>query len=282
MPLRKLITFTLTIPSIAIGVFAMYQNHVPFAIWGQNIGCLVLMSVISLLMITRKFNNTENRYNHNQLLLPAAIIALILTFANQGMEGVHRWISIGAVKLNVAMIVLPIILLELYQVLKIRGLTYAGVSAFIILLVLFFQPDASQLTAFAIPVMIMLSQNTRSKKIRFLITGVSVLFIVYSWIRLDHLPPVNYVERILMMVADMGGIWFVLGIISLAILPAPFILLPPKNAVSVSRYIGCYYIVILLSTLFGNFPVPLMGYGISPIVGYYLSLTWYFNLINTP
>lgn len=280
MPLRKLITFTLTIPSIAIGVLAMYQNHVPVAIWGQNIGCLILMSVISLFMITHKFNNTGNRYN--QLLLPAAIIALILTFANQGMDGVHRWISIGAVKLNVAMIVLPVILLELYKVLKIRGLTYAGVSALIILLVLFFQPDASQLTGFAIPTMIMLSLNTRSKKIRFLITGVSVLFIVLSWIRLDHLPPVDYVERILMMVADMGGIWFVSGIISLAILPAPFLLFPPKHAVSVSRYIGCYYIVILLSTLFGNFPVPLMGYGISPIVGYYLSLTWYFKLINTP
>ena len=280
MPLRKLITFTLTIPSIAIGVLAMYQNHVPFAIWGQNIGCLILMSVISYLLITHKSNITGNRYN--QLLLPAAICALVLPFANQGMEGVHRWISIGAVKLNVAMIVLPMILLELYQVLKIRGLTYAGVSAFIILLVLFFQPDASQLTGFAIPVMIMLSLNTRSKKIRFLITGVSVLFIVLSWIRLDHLPPVNYVERILGMVADMGWIWFVSGVISLAILPAPFLLLPPKNAVSVSRYIGCYYIVILLSTLFGNFPVPLMGYGISPIVGYYLSLTWYFNLINTP
>lgn len=280
MPLRKLISFTLTIPSIAIGVLAMYQNHVPFAIWGQNIGCLILMSVISFLLITHKSNITGNRYN--QLLLPAAICALVLPFANQGMEGVHRWISIGAVKLNVAMIVLPMILLELYKVLKIRGLTYAGVSAFIILLVLFFQPDASQLTGFAIPVMIMLSLNTRSKKIRFLITGVSVLFIVLSWIRLDHLPPVNYVERILVMVADMGWIWFVSGVISLAILPAPFLLLPPKNAVSVSRYIGCYYIVILLSTLFGNFPVPLMGYGISPIVGYYLSLTWYFNLINTP
>lgn len=280
MPLRKLITFTLTIPSIAIGVLAMYQNHVPFAIWGQNIGCLILMSVISFLLITHKSNIAGNRYN--QLLLPAAICALILPFANQGMEGVHRWISIGAVKLNVAMIVLPMILLELYQVLKIRGLTYAGVSAFIILLVLFFQPDASQLTGFAISVMIMLSLNTRSKKIRFLITGVSVLFIVLSWIRLDHLPPVNYVERILVMVADMGWIWFVSGVISLAILPAPFLLLPPKNAVSVSRYIGCYYIVILLTTLFGNFPVPLMGYGISPIVGYYLSLTWYFNLINTP
>ena len=280
MPLRKLITFTLTIPSIAIGVLAMYQNHVPFAIWGQNIGCLILMSVISFLLITHKSNITGNRYN--QLLLPAAICALVLPFANQGMEGVHRWISIGAVKLNVAMIVLPMILLELYKVLKIRGLTYAGVSAFIILLVLFFQPDASQLTGFAIPVMIMLSLNTRSKKIRFLITGVSVLFIVLSWIRLDHLPPVNYVERILVMVADMGWLWVVSGVISLAILPAPFLLLPPKNAVSVSRYIGCYYIVILLSTLFGNFPVPLMGYGLSPIVGYYLSLTWYFNLINTP
>lgn len=32
--------------------------------------------------------------------------------------------------------------------------------------------------------------------------------------------------------------------------------------------------IILISTLFGNFPVPLMGYGISPIVGYFISITW--------
>jgi len=92
---------------------------------------------------------------------------------------------------------------------------------------------------------------------------------------LDNLPPVNYVERIVNMVADMGLIWLILGVASLVALPVPFLLFPSQNTESISRYIGCYYIIIILSTLFGNFPVPLMGYGISPIIGFYISLIWY-------
>jgi len=193
------------------------------------------------------------------------------------MESVHRWISIGILKLNIAMIVLPIILIELWNVLKIKGLKYGSVIAFGILLVLFFQPDASQLTGFAVPMMIMLSRKTNSKVIRLLIISVFSLFIILSWMYLDNLPPVNYVERIVNMVADMGLIWLIIGVASLVALPVPFLLFPPQNTESISRYIGCYYIIIILSTLFGNFPVTLMGYGISPIIGFYISLIWYIN-----
>lgn len=168
------------------------------------------------------------------------------------------------------------------QVLRVRGyrcnIKYITISfSDSSWMVLFFQPDASQLTGFAVPIMIMLSRKTNSKVIRLLIISVYSLFIILSWMYLDNLPPVNYVERIVNMVADMGLIWLILGAASLVALPVPFLLFPPQNTESISRYIGCYYIIIILSTLFGNFPVPLMGYGISPIIGFYISLIWYIN-----
>lgn len=55
-------------------------------------------------------------------------------------------------------------------------------------------------------------------------------------------------------------------------------LFPPKNYKLPSICIGLYFAILLLSTLFGNFPVPLMGYGFSPIIGYFISIMWYTKL----
>ena len=256
----------------------MYRNQISLAIWSQNIACLLLMSFLSLIVMKRKCVSSRSRYK--KLMLPAILGLLILTFANQGVEGVHRWISIGIVRINVAMIILPLTLIELWNTFQTKDLWFGGGVAFGIVLILFFQPDASQLAGFAIPVMIMLGGKTKSKIVRLSIFCILSSFVVFSWIFLDNLPPVSYVEKILDMVAGMGVVWLILGVISLVILPTPFLLFPPKNAKPISRYIGCYYIIVIFSTLLGNFPVPLMGYGISPIIGYYLSLIWYHNSKN--
>ncbi|WAG55898.1 hypothetical protein LL033_01280 [Clostridium estertheticum] len=44
----------------------------------------------------------------------------MLTFISSGVEGVHRWVSVGPIKFYVAVIVLPIILIELWKLLQIR------------------------------------------------------------------------------------------------------------------------------------------------------------------
>ena len=36
--------------------------------------------------------------------------------------------------------------------------------------------------------------------------------------------------------------------------------------------IALYYALMTLASFFGNFPVPFMGYGISPILGYYIMM----------
>lgn len=102
-----------------------------------------------------------------------------------------------------------------------------------------------------------------------------IVFFLFLTAFLDGLEPVSYVEGIITLVSDMGMIWFVLGIISLAILSLTFFILPPKENKMLSMCFGIYFMVILISTVFGNFPVPLMGYGISPIIGYFISIIWF-------
>jgi len=99
--------------------------------------------------------------------------------------------------------------------------------------------------------------------------------IIISWVFLDELPPVSYVENIVRLLANMGILWLSLGVISLVILPLPFIFFSPEKYKLLSVSIGMYFIIILISTLFGNFPVPLMGYGVSPIIGFFISITWF-------
>ena len=251
----------------------MYVNHVPYIIWGQNIVCFLFMSLIAFISLIHK--SVKPKEHLRSYLLPALIFLLALTLINPGMDGVHRWISIGIIRLNVAMIVLPAILIEVGWILQIKGFKTGlfisiGISCFLL-----FQPDASQLTGFAISAMVLLSARTRSKKLRIIIIIIFILPIVFSWLNLDHLPPVSYVEGIVSMVAQMGLVWLICGIISLAILPMHFLVFPPQNAKLVSRCIGLYFIVMIGSTWFGNFPVPIMGYGMSPIIGYSIAAIWY-------
>ena len=264
-------------PSIVIGAFTMYRNEVSIMRWMQNIICFLLLSVISLFIVKGKHNINKNKDKRNIITISMALCFLILTFLFPGMEGVHRWVSLGFIRVNAAIIVLPLILIALWHLVQTKGVKIGFTITIGIVLLLLFQPDASQLTGFAIPAMIMLFSKVNSKTLRLLIASIFSIFVISSWVYLDNLPPVDYVERIVYMVANMGNLWLFLGIISLIILPLPFLLFPPKNAELLSSCIGIYFIIVIISTLFGNFPVPLMGYGISPIIGYFISIIWYTN-----
>lgn len=51
---------------------------------------------------------------------------------------------------------------------------------------------------------------------------VSASIVVLSWVFLDDLAPVPYVEQILYLVAELGLVWLMLGIISLLLILFPF------------------------------------------------------------
>ncbi len=267
------IPLMLTIPAITIGAIAMYLNEIPTLIWAQNMFFLVIAGLISFFAVLSKLNMKRSSAYDISILI--SLLLIILTFISPGMDGVHRWLSIGIINFNVSMIVLPILIIELWKLLQIKGLSFTIIITIVVSILLSIQPDASQLTGFAIPMMVMLCRKTDKKVLRLLIVGILSILIILSWVFLDNLSPVAYVEGILSLLANMGLIWLILGVFSLAILPVPFILFPPKNLKLPSVCVGLYFIIILISTFCGNFPVPLMGYGVSPIIGYFIAITWY-------
>ncbi|MDQ7092586.1 hypothetical protein REC12_03185 [Desulfosporosinus sp. PR] len=273
LKLQKFIPVIITMPSIILGAIAMFHNKISTLIWAQNIACLVVGGVISYFIVSSKWNIKASKYNGITILI--VFLFLLLTFLDPGMNGVHRWISIGIIKFNVSMILLPLIIIALWRASQTKGLGFTLAIALAISILLAIQPDASELTGFAVPMMILLYSKTKGKISRLFIIAVFSILIILSWVFLDSLPAITYVERIISLLNNMGFIWLTLGIISLAILPVPFILFPPKNLRLLSICVGLYFIIILISTIYGNFPVPLMGYGISPIIGYFIPITWY-------
>jgi cell division protein FtsW (lipid II flippase) len=270
---RNFIPLLITMPSIVMGAAAMYYNKIPTSIWAQNVAYLVIAGLISYFVVLSKPKVIGSQYYNISILI--SISLLLLTFISAGMEGVHRWVSIGMIRFNVSMIVLPIVVISTWRLLEANQLWAAVITIITVSILMLVQPDASQLTGFAIPMMVMLYNKTDKKLLRLFILGILAVLIILSWMFLDNLPAVAYVEEIVGLLGNMGLLWLVLGVISLVILPVPFILFPPKNLILPSICLGLYFIIILISTLFGNFPVPLMGYGISPIIGYFISITWY-------
>ncbi|MFT8351150.1 hypothetical protein [Clostridium saccharoperbutylacetonicum] len=96
--MTNFIPLMITMPSILIGVVAMYYNKVPFFIWAQNIVCLVMAEMISYFVVSSKFDIIGNKFYYNSILI--SVIFLMLTFFGADIEGVNRWVSIGIIKLN--------------------------------------------------------------------------------------------------------------------------------------------------------------------------------------
>ncbi|MGH4137118.1 cell division protein [Clostridium sp.] len=260
-------------PPIIIGVIAMFFNKVPMIIWGQNIACLIILGLVSYFILSKETKSKKTEFNTITIIV--AVLFILLTFVDSGFQGVNRWISMGPIKFYVASIVIPILIIELCSLSQLQHLIISVIIIIFVSILLALQPDASQLTAFIIPMIILLWGKTNKITLRLGIIAILSIIMVNSWVHLDILPPVSYVEKILSLVGNMGILWLSLGVISLIILPLPFIFFAPKNLRLSSTCIGIYFIIILISTIFGNFPVPLMGYGISPIIGYFVSITWF-------
>jgi len=257
------------IPASILGIIGMIYNEVPNIIWLQNLVTMLFCAIMAFVLVFKKVKIND------MMIAVISLILLLLTLFGNGMDGVHRWIRLAIINVNVAMIVLPIILVVTYNLLEKKKVRYALTVIITGAILLFLQPDASQLIGFSIPMIIFMFYKKINSMVRYLVSAMLICLMILSWLFIDKLAPVSYVEGILGLLNNISLLWLIIGIISLILVPLPYILFPPAKFRLLSICIGLYYCLITISTIFGNFPVPFMGYGISPIIGYWIVFIWY-------
>jgi cell division protein FtsW (lipid II flippase) len=204
-------------------------------------------------------------------ILVAAPVGLAATLMNAGQQGVHRWTDLGPVHANLAAVLLPGAIVALAVLSGRERWTWIVAAVVGVLLVL--QPDASQAAAFGAGVIAILLRHRASWAMRGAGIAAALGMIVAAWMRPDPLVPVPEVEGIIGLAAGWSPLVAVVAILMLAVVVlSPLLVargvdgLPQTAAVA----LVAYFAATALAPATGNFPVPLVGMGMSPVIGFWL------------
>ena len=258
------------LPALAVGILVMRASGVPATAWGQNLAACVV-GILLCLALARPRSSRRGEAG----LLAAGVLALgvlAATWLDPGVQGVHRWLGLGPVRLHAGALVLPVVLATL------AGLERAGrrhVSTLLSIataLLLVLQPDAAQATAFAAGAAVLLVPRSRAEGGAWLRLVPLLLLAGLSWLRRDPLAPVPHVEGIVGLAMEQGAGWGAAAVASLLLLPLPFLAARRTGGDRLGLAIGTYVLVTILAPALGPFPVPVLGQGASPIIGYFAAI----------
>jgi hypothetical protein len=273
----RLLVLLVPSPAILLGLIVMHQKGVAPLIWGQNLAAWLIATAFCVLLPMKNLPRTLSLASGLVTML-LLFLVLVTTFCFSGLDGVHRWLVFGPIRFHAGELLMPVLLIALASV-REQGITSAWLFTFLVGVLLVLQPDGAQATAFIIPAAVLLMGRARAQTVSGWV-GLSALcaLIVAAWIRRDPLGSVPHVEGIVGLAADLGLIWAIVAVACLTLLPIPFLMFYFRqrghSARDAALALAIYFTLSLVACLTGTFPVPLMGYGISPFVGYYMSIAW--------
>ncbi|HEU0055061.1 MAG TPA: hypothetical protein VFQ39_17865 [Longimicrobium sp.] len=250
----------LSLAAVAVGCAVAAAHGVPAGLWARNLVAWGLGAVAAWLIALR-----TSRLTAFLLLAPIALAATLLA---PGLEGVHRWIEVGPLRVNVAATLLPAVVVALANVGDRR---WAWLAAAVVLGLLVLQPDASQAAALGAGMVVVLASLRISALVRAGGAAAVALAVAAACVRPDPLAPVPEVEGII----GLAWAWSPVVAAVAVILLAATVLYPLRLArgsrppIPVLALAACCA-VQALAPAFGAFPVPLVGMGMSPILGFWL------------
>lgn len=248
--------------AVAMGCVVANAAGVGVAAWGRNLAAWLLGAVLAAAISRRPLPASVA-----MAIATAAVAGLAATFLNADQDGVHRWWDLGPLHVNAAAILLPSAIVALAR--PASALIAAGASVAVTAL-LAAQPDASQATAFAAAMSIAIASRSDAPKARFAAVALLAAIAAIAWLQPDPLEPVPEVEEIVQLawnVAPWAGVLGILGLIGAAAAPL-MMRRPSPDALALSAYVA----VVMLAPAVGAFPIPLMGMGMSPVLGLWLGI----------
>ena len=197
---------------------------------------------------------------------------LLASLTYPGQAGVQRWIDVGPVHANVAAVLLPAFVVALAALVRDGPWIWFACATCAVLLV--FQPDASQATAFAAAVLIVVVRLPVARVIRVSVVVLVSSGAVMAWLRPDPLAPVAEVEGIVGLAYALSPPIAVVAVVALGGAALAPIMTATRLGRSAARTaalaLSAYFVFSALTPLFGAFPVPLVGIGVSPVIGFWV------------
>jgi hypothetical protein len=250
----------LSLAAVAVGCAVAAAHGVPAGSWARNLAAWGVGAAAAWMAAARK-----PRLSWVLLIAPVVLAATLL---DPGQEGVHRWIDVGPVHVNAAATLLPaaVVALAAHADRRWSWLAAAGMLGLLVL-----QPDASQGAALGAGMIVVLASLRAPALVRAGGAAATVLGVAAAWFRPDPLAPVPEVEGIV----ALAWAWSpVAAAVAVALLAATALFplrlagrsRPFPPALALAACCG----VQALAPAFGAFPVPLVGIGMSPILGFWL------------
>jgi cell division protein FtsW (lipid II flippase) len=258
-----------SLAAVGLGAAVCALSGVSAASWGRNLAAWLVGAVIAAALAAagRRVVSPEAALTVAGL----AVTGLAASFFNPAQEGVHRWIDAGPLHVNIAMVVLPSLSVVLAAAEDRRAIWGAAVAALILLVA---QPDASQTTTLAAVLILVAAFSAPGRGVKAALILFAGVAAAAAWMRPDPLQPVAEVEEIVGLAFQVSPLIGSLALILLAAFAAvPATLTRPDARLKLAgAALSLCLAAWAVTPLFGAFPVPLVGVGMSPILGAWLGV----------
>lgn len=236
------------------------MHGIAWTAYAPNLGAIILGA--ALFFLARRYREAFAAW---MPLISA--IAIGATLVGAGIDGVHRWISLGGFRLNASAAFAPWLLLVLASPTssaRVRAMIALAVAQVVHVA----QPDAGQATALAAGLLPLMAGREKPM-LRWPLVIAALALAALAWTRPDPLLPVDYVEGILGLAAatSVPVLLAVVGAGVLLLLPFVVAMRAPRDHALV-LYLAAAFAI----TFIGNFPVPIFGAGAGPVLGWYALL----------
>lgn len=259
----------LSLAAVALGALVCAQSGAPAGVWSPNLGAwsLGLLAAIAL----ASWAGPRAAY----AAAVFAVLGICASLLSPGLEGVHRWVVLGPIRINAAMLVTPSLVVAT-AILAARA-WWGWAPAMFALAGTALQPDASQATALASAVCALAAARTTDLPVlRGAVAAAAIAIAGWTWTRPDPLQPVAEVEGIILL-ASSRSFFMAAACVALlaAIVAAPLLATRggrPDSAATAGVALSALFAGWAVAPALGAYPVPIIGVGPSPILGAWLGI----------
>lgn len=267
-------------PAVAVGALVARAQGIPLAAFAPNLLAMLLGTALVLACRPGQadqpgqpgpLERTDGRKSWTRWLPLAGALLVGLTLLSPGIDGVHRWLVLGPVRLNASTMVGPWLLAGVHaEARRSPGRALALLGALLLVHVL--QPDAAQATALALGGLVLIWRAPAvTRAVQASAVVVTLVLAGLAWSRPDPLLALDHVERVLVLGLASGPGLALATAAAMALLLAPMVVARGRAgaAGALALAFAVYLLASVAATFVGAYPVPVMGAGAGPVLGWY-------------